>query len=1109
MAFHTSCLPQHCGRSVPGKRIICPKHALDDDNGDTAPTESRKTETEAAALALSSSGASSSSSAKRLAKSLKREKKKKKKSKRKKEKKRRDRSSAALDSETTPATASGRDDATSQLGEDDIAPRSSSDRESIELPALTIPEAVSPATSSSLFESPATSNERIKARLVEALGQSDDDVESSVGSPQPPASGGRADAQSPPAASGADDDDDSRKPTTESPEPTTGDSERSSQRPPVSAPDDDDDGDDTVGRSPSDSGSPSSAEKAARRESQSPVATHAKDLTKAFTDAAGSTRERSNSGKKPALDGLSVDIPHSPAAARRSLQALDAVVSQPAAAAEKDRVSDGEDGDDEGPGGSATPTLRRRVSTGTTPRASDADEHKAKASRASKPKKKKKRVKSAPETPVDALDGDDESGETVVREEAKWVQCDSCKKWRTVPKAVDLDAMPERWYCKMNTWDAAFASCGVAEEVVVGIEAKKPKHSSSKRSKVKAKAPAKTPVAADAQTNASVSDGGASSPSSGAGSYTSKTPVASDAVVDDHGAGATASSGGDKNSKLAKKQEKHAKKRKLKLKLKEKYREVKWVQCESAACGKWRVVPSSVDVGQLPAVWTCELNTWSPELATCAAPNPPDVEAFLSKSHSKKSSSSSGASRPSKKLKASSESAGAAASDASAASGAALASGANGSDHPPPVTTTATKSAKPAKAPKGGVNPPHASTAPHASASASSNNADASGSSSSAAATHSTNAGTSGSSGGLTGATGPAGTSATTGASASSSTGGSGSSKGRKVKPDGIKKTVLEWAQCEKCNKWRKLPQHIKSSTLPDKWYCTMNHWDPSRASCAMPEEVDQEPLSASPLPSSQNWYPMPGHVTGASNVRSKRSKLSYSELLYASTGQLRKTYTSESSTHTFELDGRVYRRDDQYKDSSMYVSPDALVRTTTSSSSSSSKQATPLPTTSNDAKSAADTVETDKAAIARLLAANPLSVEQVATLVLDAMDLRRSSTVAELYHAASSAPRTGECSSVPLSLALVAAAVHHLVQRGLLEALERSDVESDEPTADDHDSARVGSKRRKSTDALFTSAALSSPSKALQYRKVPKRPLKASKCWKLGHSAFEFPLKE
>jgi hypothetical protein len=41
--------------------------------------------------------------------------------------------------------------------------------------------------------------------------------------------------------------------------------------------------------------------------------------------------------------------------------------------------------------------------------------------------------------------------------------------------------------------------------------------------------------------------------------------------------------------------------------------------------------------------------------------------------------------------------------------------------------------------------------------------------------------------------------------------------------------STFHWVQCEnaECNKWRKLPQLVDVDALPEKWYCSMNLWDP------------------------------------------------------------------------------------------------------------------------------------------------------------------------------------------------------------------------------------------------------------------------------------------
>ncbi|KAL2341951.1 hypothetical protein Fmac_009891 [Flemingia macrophylla] len=50
----------------------------------------------------------------------------------------------------------------------------------------------------------------------------------------------------------------------------------------------------------------------------------------------------------------------------------------------------------------------------------------------------------------------------------------------------------------------------------------------------------------------------------------------------------------------------------------------------------------------------------------------------------------------------------------------------------------------------------------------------------------------------------------------------------------------IQWAQCEDCVKWRKLPA---SALLPLKWTCSDNAWDPERSSCSAAQELTAEQL--------------------------------------------------------------------------------------------------------------------------------------------------------------------------------------------------------------------------------------------------------------------------
>uniref|UniRef100_A0A2P2K8M4 B3 domain-containing transcription repressor VAL1 isoform X1 n=1 Tax=Rhizophora mucronata TaxID=61149 RepID=A0A2P2K8M4_RHIMU len=49
-----------------------------------------------------------------------------------------------------------------------------------------------------------------------------------------------------------------------------------------------------------------------------------------------------------------------------------------------------------------------------------------------------------------------------------------------------------------------------------------------------------------------------------------------------------------------------------------------------------------------------------------------------------------------------------------------------------------------------------------------------------------------------------------------------------------------QWAQCDDCLKWRKLPIAV---LLPPKWKCSDNVWDPTRCTCSVLEEMSSKDL--------------------------------------------------------------------------------------------------------------------------------------------------------------------------------------------------------------------------------------------------------------------------
>ncbi|POM68795.1 Chromodomain-helicase-DNA-binding protein [Phytophthora palmivora] len=839
----------------------------------------------------------------------------------------------------------------------------------------------SPTSSFALFESPATATKRIQERLQEALGKSDDD-DSDASTSTPSLKRKHSSSHMSGSLSGAATPKEVSSAVKE--EYTTGftsqieqdEANKSTKSPIPSSP---------VPGSPS--GDKDSARSSAEEDTPDSKAERKKERQQSYDI----TNDRSSQREHPqSVEGaLKLEIPKSPSASVL-IPSSSSVVSGNLVL--KHVPSEDEDDDEEGGAGSATPNAD------STPRI-------ARHGRGPGKKRRKSKAKRERALKRETSEEEEEEGS-----EAKWVQCDSCKKWRTVPRDFNLDAMPKHWYCNMNTWDERFASCAVAEEV---LKANPSPQAAKRRYKLKAKSKSTASSTGD--------DGGYSSSGSG-------TLKRSGGSLKGSATDMTALEEKDKGSR-SKNKDKASKKRKITKQLKEKYREVKWVQCESTQCGKWRVVPTSINFDRLPAVWYCHLNTWAPELAKCSAPNPPEVDTFLLKQAKKEG-------RPSKKARTSSADAAIASSVSIASIGGGMTPTSSANDLTSLSKSNSTKHGKGSKSTGFGTG--NASTSGMGIDNADNGNINVD------------NSGT-----------------------VHSTKGRGGRGHSGNANSAGVKKTVLEWAQCEKCNKWRKLPQHIKSSTLPDKWYCSMNHWDPSHAKCSVPEEADQEPLPLPPHPGSQ-W-----HKGGHKGQRTKRGKLSYSELLYGSTGQLRKAYTSESSTHSFEYEGTTYHRDDQYKHSSMYVSPAAIAAAATMAGWSGSDRVNRETRCSNEASASK---------VDAVAAATPpqASVDQVAALVLESMDLRRRRSVSELFDAVNSVRGSEAAATGLASLAVVTAALGQLEHRGLVEKVDEF--------SDDNEGGESPHKRRRA-DSLFNGA-FSLPT---HYRKVPTRPLKASKCWKFG----------
>lgn len=105
-----------------------------------------------------------------------------------------------------------------------------------------------------------------------------------------------------------------------------------------------------------------------------------------------------------------------------------------------------------------------------------------------------------------------------------------------------------------------------------------------------------------------------------------------------------------------------------------------------------------------------------------------------------------------------------------------------------------------------------------------------------------------------------------------------------------VTKKVTEWVQCERknCQKWRKVPPHIDLASLPAKWYCEMNTWDPERATCDGPEESDSD--TEQPITAGTRSQLIMGNSKGPGT-------LSYRRLIFGSDGRIRPAYSEKNKT--------------------------------------------------------------------------------------------------------------------------------------------------------------------------------------------------------------------
>ncbi|XP_019176898.1 PREDICTED: uncharacterized protein LOC109172205 [Ipomoea nil] len=85
-----------------------------------------------------------------------------------------------------------------------------------------------------------------------------------------------------------------------------------------------------------------------------------------------------------------------------------------------------------------------------------------------------------------------------------------------------------------------------------------------------------------------------------------------------------------------------------------------------------------------------------------------------------------------------------------------------------------------------------------------------------------------------------------------------------------------DWVQCDKCQKWRLLPQGMKPDHLPSIWICSMLNWLPGMNSCDFSEDETTGALNALYVPLPQNPNNLQTYAANACDLSGNRQNASY-----------------------------------------------------------------------------------------------------------------------------------------------------------------------------------------------------------------------------------------
>lgn len=127
------------------------------------------------------------------------------------------------------------------------------------------------------------------------------------------------------------------------------------------------------------------------------------------------------------------------------------------------------------------------------------------------------------------------------------------------------------------------------------------------------------------------------------------------------------------------------------------------------------------------------------------------------------------------------------------------------------------------------------------------------------------------------------------------------------------------WVECERCKKWRKLPDFVDPEQLPEQWYCEMNVWDRERSTCNAPEERYVESTAASSTGGGGGRGSGGGSsILGGGSGRFS-NKLSWRDMIFGADGRVKSQF-AERGTQSSSVFTALNSRDQAYGKEGVFI---------------------------------------------------------------------------------------------------------------------------------------------------------------------------------------------